>query len=512
MLPENGTTMFDGKTIEVHFNEYLQSSGFAQVLTSPPMEPKPEIKAAGKKVTIQLKAPLQPKTTYSILFGDEIKDLNAGNVLSNFSYVFSTGEYIDSGEIRGTVRNALDEKPAEGVLVMLYKPETPFPVLEQRPIYFAKTNANGQYVIRNIKPGAYDVFALKDQNLNYLYDQPAELIGYAESLVSVYDSTTTNCDLVVFNEAGKLLKRQTVKSISPGKALLAYNNAVDTFQVRSQLSDFRYKFRKSSAKDSVTVWYSTYYSANDTWNIYLGNGQFDTLTLEWKSIARDSVASLGLNSLFIENQQVKGVKAKDISEKIYPQSVFKPLVFHSARPITEISQIKQVQILEDSVPISVQPVVSIDEAENNDLRIDFPKKENTTYKVLFPDSFCFDIFGLPNTPATFTLKTDKAEQYGNINLSVAQPKDSATYLIRLLHERDGLVLEWSTSDADAWQKKINNVPIGNYTVAAIKDDNRNRQWDAGVFRKRTQPEKVIVFPDTYLLKTGWVLELKVELP
>lgn len=512
MEPQNGTTQFTAKTIDIYFDEYLQSTAFAQVLTSPPMDPKPEIKANGKKVTIQFKAPLQPNTTYSVLFGDEIKDLNAGNVLSNFSYVFSTGEFIDSGEIKGIVKNAEDDKPAEGVWVMLYRPEKPFPVIDEKPIYFAKTNANGQYEIRNVKPGAYDVFALKDQNLNYQYDQTGEMIGFTEYLVEIKDSSYTNSDLRIFFEAGKNIKRQSVKSISPGKALLVYNTAIDTFKVTSQQRDFSYQIRKNTGKDSITIWYSTYYAEKDTWNINIGNEQFDTLTLEWKFIAKDSATKLGQNLLFIENQQVKGNTIKDISEKVYPQSLFKPLKINATRPIIGLSPTKSVQISEDSVPLSIQPNVSIGSEDKSQLQIDFPKKENTTYKIVIPDSFCIDIFGLPNPATSLLFKTDKSDQYGTINLSVSIPQDSSEYLIRLIHERDGLITEWSAADVDAWQKKLTNIPIGSYTISAIKDDNRNKRWDAGVLQKRQQPERVILFPDTYVLKAGWVLDLKIELP
>jgi hypothetical protein len=86
---------------------------------SPPVAIKPDIRANGRKLTVHFKSELLPNTTYTINFGDDIKDLNQGNVMSNFSYVFSTGAVLDSQKIEGNVRLAKDDMPAEGIVVGL---------------------------------------------------------------------------------------------------------------------------------------------------------------------------------------------------------------------------------------------------------------------------------------------------------------------------------------------------------------------------------------------------------
>ena len=84
---------------------------------SPPQLEMPEIKASGKKITVELKDSLIANTTYTIDFSDAITDNNEGNPLGNYTYTFSTGEQIDTFEVSGTVLNAEDLEPLKGIMV-----------------------------------------------------------------------------------------------------------------------------------------------------------------------------------------------------------------------------------------------------------------------------------------------------------------------------------------------------------------------------------------------------------
>jgi hypothetical protein len=50
-------------------------------------------------------------------FGKAIEDLTEGNPLVNFSYVFSTGDFVDTLYIAGKVMNAAEQKPEKDVKV-----------------------------------------------------------------------------------------------------------------------------------------------------------------------------------------------------------------------------------------------------------------------------------------------------------------------------------------------------------------------------------------------------------
>ena len=91
------------KRIILNFDENIKlQNAFEKVVISPPQIEMPEIKAAAKRVTVELLDSLIPNTTYSIDFNDAIVDNNEGNPLENFSFVFSTGEQVDTFAVSGT--------------------------------------------------------------------------------------------------------------------------------------------------------------------------------------------------------------------------------------------------------------------------------------------------------------------------------------------------------------------------------------------------------------------------
>jgi hypothetical protein len=159
-----------------------------QLLISPTVKEKPGFHLKGKKLIVKFKEKLKPNTTYSVYFGDAIKDLTEGNPLHSFSYIFSTGDHVDSLSLKGKVMNAFDLQPADGVMVMLYRhgnDTISFDSLPLRvpPYYLSKTDKSGNFQFNGLANDDYLVFALNDLNSNYYYDQPSEEIAFIDSLV-----------------------------------------------------------------------------------------------------------------------------------------------------------------------------------------------------------------------------------------------------------------------------------------------------------------------------------------
>ncbi len=147
---------FDGKKIIIKFDEYvkldnLNSSFFA----SPPLENQPKIKLVGKKLVINLKEKLKDSVTYTLSFGNAIKDLNEGNKLENFEFVFSTYSVVDSFQISGKIKDAYNFAPIENALVMLYNQNIDSLPFWELPIYAAKTDTAGKFLLKNVKAGQY---------------------------------------------------------------------------------------------------------------------------------------------------------------------------------------------------------------------------------------------------------------------------------------------------------------------------------------------------------------------
>ncbi|MBN1950849.1 MAG: Ig-like domain-containing protein [Bacteroidales bacterium] len=186
--PENTVNFEPKKKIVLQFDEYVQLKDILQeLIISPPLEDRISATIKGKSVLIEFPdEAVFDSTTYTISFGNAISDFNEGNVLENYQYVFSLKDYIDTMNVEGTLVSAFDLKPDEDrMLVMLYsKLEDSIPLLE-KPNYIARTDKTGKFSINRIETGNYRIFALKDGNLNNLYDLPNENIAFGDSIIEL---------------------------------------------------------------------------------------------------------------------------------------------------------------------------------------------------------------------------------------------------------------------------------------------------------------------------------------
>ncbi|MCK5170734.1 MAG: Ig-like domain-containing protein, partial [Bacteroidales bacterium] len=195
--PPDKTVNFDSKKISITFNEFIQLKDLNNnLIISPPVEEKPDIKVKGKALVIEFAEELKDSTTYNIYFGNSVQDYNEGNPIENFQYVLSTGSYIDSLSIKGQVINSFNLLPEEGVFVMLYKDSEDSVPIKQIPDYISKTNEEGYFRINNIRENQYKLFCLRDLNKNYLFDLPSEEIAYTDSLIQFELVTHIHVDTI----------------------------------------------------------------------------------------------------------------------------------------------------------------------------------------------------------------------------------------------------------------------------------------------------------------------------
>ena len=102
-IPSNQSIDFKGDLIRLYFNENVVIKNSQQVHSLPDSDLIKKINSKGRVLEINLKPKLKPNTTYVIEFNGSIVDLNEGNELEGFKYVFSTGDKIDSSVIYGKV-------------------------------------------------------------------------------------------------------------------------------------------------------------------------------------------------------------------------------------------------------------------------------------------------------------------------------------------------------------------------------------------------------------------------
>lgn len=191
---------FNGSKITINFNEYIQlKDQNTKVVVSPAQKNMPIIRASGKSVSVELRDTLLPNTTYCIDFADAIQDNNESNPLDGFAFAFSTGDSIDSLQVSGIMLRADDLEPMQGIIVGIHENlnDSAFSTIPLTRI--ARTNDYGQFTIRNMKPGRYHLFGLKDMDGNYTFSRNEDLAFLDEIIIPSSHQRETTDTIFKFN-------------------------------------------------------------------------------------------------------------------------------------------------------------------------------------------------------------------------------------------------------------------------------------------------------------------------
>lgn len=178
MIPELEAVNYTGDEIELEFDELIEARNLKKELIITPPVAEYDFYIKKNKLYIQLEEELQDSTTYTFNFGEAIQDLSEGNKATNAVAAFSTGDYIDSFRVQGTVRQLLTQQPVEEAVVTLYDTRDTLDAFTGPPRYFAKTDEEGNYTIRYLKPGLYRVYAYQDANNNLKIETNKEPYGF----------------------------------------------------------------------------------------------------------------------------------------------------------------------------------------------------------------------------------------------------------------------------------------------------------------------------------------------
>ncbi len=188
-IPKLLNTNFKGNKIILNFNEYVDVQDVQNnLLVSPLPKINPTIDFKFKVVTVKLKDSLLDNTTYTINFGNAIRDNNEGNPYKNFSYVFSTGKTIDSLQIRGRVIIAQTGKADSTIIALLYQQADDSAVQKRKPNYIAKLDSSGNFTFKYLAAGEYKIYALKDGDGGKTYSSKIETFAFADSVVTAADN------------------------------------------------------------------------------------------------------------------------------------------------------------------------------------------------------------------------------------------------------------------------------------------------------------------------------------
>jgi Bacterial Ig-like domain len=188
--PALRTLHFSNNKIVFTFDEYIDVKDIENnLLVSPYPKKNPTVNNKLKTVTVLLKDSLLPNTTYSLNFGNAIMDIDEGNIIKNFTYVFSTGNIIDSEQVHGNVVLAASGLHDSTLLILLYKNLADSAVQTTKPNYITRADRKGNFTFKYLPPGDYNIYALKDDDGSKTYDAKTKLFAFIDHPIHVSDST-----------------------------------------------------------------------------------------------------------------------------------------------------------------------------------------------------------------------------------------------------------------------------------------------------------------------------------
>lgn len=540
----NAVNVKDRK-IEIFFDEIVTlKDPSTKIIVSPAQTEMPRMSALGRKVTVELVDSLLPNTTYTIDFSNSIQDNNEGNAIDNFAFAFSTGSVIDSMRVSGYVLDSRTLEPMQSVVVGLQSNLADSAFHKEKLQRVALTNDRGQFTIRNVSPGSYHIFALKDLDRDYKFGNPTEDIAFLDSIIVPSIGSREAAD-TVYNDLNEIdtIMRATRPAYFPNDILLsmfnedrksqylANNLRVDSTRIsltfaaasdtlpslsivgRNDVPDQWYTLERSQTNDTLTYWIRPPHLVSA-----------DTLIVATTYLRTDTASNLswGTDTLKFTFQRQKAKKKKKNEEtdsleqirfmELHPlangtQEVYAPLLLQTGTPIERYSREAfhlQRKLQNDTIfyPAEIKSIALRDSTLNRrDLMLKVDWEPGAAYTLAVDSLAMTDIYGLQTKPLKVDFNVRKMEEYGNIVFNIPAVRDSA--IVELLDGTEKIVLR---APVKSHRAELLNLLPGKYYARLFIDRNGNGKYDTGNYDMHLQPEETVYYPGAINLKKNWDVE------
>jgi len=530
--PENGTVMFTGKSFTVTFSEYVILDKITEkFMVSPPVKTKPVVRLKGKNLLVSWEDKLSDSTTYTFYFQDAIRDNNENNPIPNFQYVFSTGPVLDSLSLSGNVFGAFDLEVVPDALVTMYSNLSDTAPARLLPAYISKPDASGGFMINNIKPGHYRLYAVRDLNGNKLYDLDDETFAFSDSIIDITPETnfnitpdtikyipanateTTKADIFTFGTHRlyafiRELKKQYLKyterksSGSVGFGLALPSDSGQVSIVLTGAAPDSWFMENNARRDTFMVWITspemydrdtiqallTYPFTDSTKTLIQ---KTDTIIFRFRKPEPPRAGAKKIPALSL---------ATNVGTKIKPGTM---PAFTAPAPLKEpdTSRMILMQIV-DTVKTRIRAEFIKDSTNSRRILMKTPLKAGGIYTLLCLRGAFTDIYGNATDSTFYKINVGIPEDYGSVASKISGYEGDV--IIQLLDNKEKVLKEAFIKSPG--QVKFELIDKGRYRLKAIYDIDSNKRWTTGDFSLKRNPEPVSYYPGELDVKINWDLE------
>ena len=541
-VPENGARNFRENLFIVTFDEFVTLDNVNEkLMVSPPMKKKPKVSIKSKSVNVEYEDELRDSTTYAFFFMDAIRDLNEGNKLEDFRFVFSTGPVIDSLSVTGNVFISGNLEIPEETIVMLFRELADFAVVKHLPDYISRVDQDGYFRIDNIRPGKYRLYALKDEDNSKNYNLIEEEFAFLDSIIAITPERnfipevkdTSDVKKIISKPPGQV-KPVEIKPIEPVALkgeyqLLLFKSPKKNHYLAGSSRDMAYKLNYilSAPPDSMKVdfsipdaedkYFKEWSRERDTLTVWITDSSLysqQQITTYITYPFTDTLQALGYkeDTVLMRYTAPRAPRSARVKKTFFKVNtnisggILKPgqaLLFESQTPFKE----------PDTTQISLYEIVKSEEKQIdysfrkdslNSCRYFFDAALQPGNKYIFkayPNAFG-NIYEENSDSIKINFSVKEEEAYSKLTLKLLNY--SGDRIIQLLDKTENLVSQALIKKEE--KHVFTLLEPGYYRLRVIYDLNSDGKWTTGDFDSGRQPEPVSYYPEEIEIKTGWELD------
>jgi uncharacterized protein (DUF2141 family) len=386
-------------------------------------------------------------------------------------------------------------------------------------------------MIRNIRPGRYNLFALKDLNGNSMYDLEDEVFAFSDSVITITPEEYYGLipDTVTYKPATATETTKPDKFVYGLHRLYAFQQAPSqqylkfTERKSSWLLGFGLAIPSDSGQVSVklidtdsTSWFMEHNAARDTFMLWLTRPEVYDLELIEGLITYPFTDSTGMlisrtdtvSFRYRKPAPPRGGTGKvpglrlttNANGKVRPGTI--PF-FRSSTPLAEpdTSLIRFTRTM-DSLQVSVPYEFVRDSVTSLGFVMKTELEAGSAYNLLLNSGAFRDIYGLASDSTAYRFTVATEEDYGSLKVLFAGY--DGDMIIQLISGKDRVAREMKARSPG--EASFPFLDKGTYRLKAIYDLDSNGVWTTGNYDLARQPEPVSYYPTELEVKINWALE------
>jgi len=513
--PPHENTNFNSNKVEFIFNEYIKLNNPNTTICLSPNNSKIKTNSKGKYFTVFFSDTLEKNTTYQLQLNQTIQDITEGND-SLITYVFSTGEKLDSLQCNILVIDSYTGKSIKNISVGLFRDQD-----STTPFYLRKTDNNGLAHFSYLKKGIYKVKAWEEGN-DFTYDKKFGLLK--EPIFIDFESNDTT--KILFANLEK--KNPEISFYQLSDFLVAIKGVKHKDFISTQ-------FKNDSLRKLNSYWYSndsiiieSKYKAYDKiiLNYQLDQKIMDTVfTIEkLKSEAKLSITPIDNKKQFKYNEPLLFVLNDFvfIDEFVFENNIDTANNWPYNTENVTILNLQINDTLDNEIKnkwmFPVQRLISPDriiDGKTDSDSLTFIHFKPNQFKLRVDDVKSIKVIFNPNAIKGNYLPNNDSIEY---NLEISSKKDLGSILVDVKNLDSSDLVYLMKNQKNIEKKKVNNESIlqfkdlfpGNYSFKIVKDTDNNQKWSQWSINPFKEPEKILWFNTPVKVRANWEIKMELE--